>query len=98
MNSTNASNTQTPSLHNALPILGVVAATGIILDTAVNLVSNDFTASDTTSGAIKLRDNTATLKLGDSIEAHASYFPSAISVVCGLAVVTILNTGNLVVD
>src|SRR5205807_6004333 len=31
--------------------LSAVAATGIILDTAVNLVSNDFTASDTTSGA-----------------------------------------------
>src|SRR5207245_2928530 len=77
--------------------LGVVAATGIGLDTAVNVVGN-FTANDTTSGAVKFRDNVATLTLGNTVAADAPCFPAAVTGVTGPADVTICNTGNLTVN
>src|SRR5438132_1622657 len=77
--------------------LGMVAATGIGLDTAVNAVGN-FTASDTVSGTIKLRDNVATLTLGNTVAADTPCFPAAVTGVTGPADVTICNTGNLTVN
>src|SRR4029077_3309066 len=77
--------------------LGVVAATGIGLDTAVNAAGN-FTASDTTSGAIKFRDSVATLTVGNTVAADAPCFPAAVTGVTGPADITICNPGNLAVN
>src|SRR5207245_989066 len=96
LTSTTGSVTQLASGVITASSLGVSAATGILLDTAVNLVTNDFTAIDSTSGAIKFRDNTATLKLGDTIAADAPCFAAAVTGVVGPADVTICNNGNLV--
>src|SRR5207245_3919670 len=97
LTSTNGSVTQLATGVITGGSLGVVAVTGIGLDTAVNGVSN-FTASDTTSGTIKLRDNVANLTLGDTVTADAPCFPAAVTGVTGPADVTICNTGNLAVD
>src|SRR4029077_7511264 len=77
--------------------VGVVAARVLGLDTAVNVVGN-FAASDTASGAIKLRDNVATLTVGDQVTADAPCFPNPVTGVVGPADITLCNTGNLRVD
>src|SRR5205807_187864 len=52
--------------------LGVRAGTGILLGTATNAVGN-FSAADTTSGNIVLKDSTPTLTLGDLVSASTCF-------------------------
>src|SRR5439155_1224852 len=77
--------------------LGVSTVSGIGLDTAVNVAGN-FTATDTTSGAIKLRDNVASLTVGNTVSADAPEFPSAVTGVSGPADITLANSGNVVIN
>src|SRR5205814_807386 len=74
--------------------LGVSADSGILLDTAVNSVNN-FTATDATSGAIKLLNGVTTLTIGDAVSADVPGFPVAVTGVSGPADITLSNTGNL---
>jgi hypothetical protein len=97
LTSTNGQVTQLATGVITAASLGVSAATGILLDTAVNVVGN-FAATDSTSGDIKLQNNVPTLTLGDKVTADTPCFPVDVIGVTSPGNITVCNTGNLTLD
>ena len=83
--------------HAEIGCQHVDSATGILLDTADNVVNN-FTATNATAGAIKFQANVATLTLGDNVTADIPNYPSAVTGVTGPADITVCNSGDVVAD
>src|SRR5205823_1788110 len=77
--------------------LGVSADTGVLLDEAVNEITDAFAAKVGSSGNIKFQDNSTALTIG-IVADDGDAFPNTVIGLAGLADITLANTGDLFID